>query len=168
MPKQRSEGVVAFYLSQLKCKHLLWPELMTVENRGEATGVVEAWQALNLHLLNCKDLWHFVQQAMAAAGWSNYPDCLHWSKSYTDLSAIEGLDGKLRAEDGGVFVRLSGLHTKMARHHVFGIFEKCTLSGLPIIISHVAGELGQRHRKFEYLTQSLILRWCRAASIFCK
>ena len=60
---------------------------------------------------------------MAAAGWSNYPDCLHWSKSYTDLSAMEGLDGKLRAEDGG----LSGLHTKIVRYHVFGIFEICTL-----------------------------------------
>ena len=83
---------------------------------------------------------------MAAAGWSNYPDCLHWSKSYTDPPAMEWLGGKLRAEDGGVFVRLSGLHTKMARHHVFGIFEKCTLSGLPIIISHVAGELEQRQR----------------------
>ena len=45
---------------------------------------------------------------MAAAGWSNYPDCLHWSKSYTDLSAMEGLDGKLTA-DGGFFVRLSGI-----------------------------------------------------------
>ena len=60
---------------------------------------------------------------MAAAGWSNYPDCLHWSKSYTDLSAMEGLDGKLRAEDGGFFVRLSELHTKMVKHQVFGIFE---------------------------------------------
>ena len=60
---------------------------------------------------------------MAAAVWSNYPGCLHWSKSYTDLSAMEGLDGKLRAEDGGVSVRLSGLHTKMVRHHVFGIFQ---------------------------------------------
>ena len=42
------------------------------------------------------------------------------------------------------------------------------LSGLQIITSHVAGDLEQRHRKFEYTTQSLVLRWFEVASILWK
>ena len=42
------------------------------------------------------------------------------------------------------------------------------ISGLQITTSHVAGDLEQRHRKFEYTTQSLVLRWFEEASILWK
>ena len=42
------------------------------------------------------------------------------------------------------------------------------LSGLPMMISHNAGELEQSQSEIKYPTQSLILRWLKAASILWK
>ena len=58
------------------------------EPRWSNSCVGEVWQALHFHLPKCRGLQHFGQQAMAAPGWSNHPDCIHWSKSFIQLPAM--------------------------------------------------------------------------------
>ena len=111
--ESRSAGV--FYIgslatiSGLKCKYLVWPDVMTVDNRGEATVVLVRHDehftftfpsAEACDILGSKPWLQLAGQTSLTASTG--------ARATFTFSGKDWVDGELMAENGSVVARLSG------------------------------------------------------------
>ena len=96
-------------ISGIKCKYLVWPDVMTVENRGEATVVIARHDeqftftfpsAEACDILGSKPWLQLAGQTTLIASTG--------ARAVFTFSGKEWVDGELMAEDGSVVARLSG------------------------------------------------------------